>query len=125
MKAWIRIAMLVTLTVCGTIASSAKQAVDQSTPAAGAAAADARGRRVLNHQRHGLFVECHPLSHFWSERFGRGNIDAGNRTRHRWAERVRALGRLARDQREHGGQQPDNRRAPEVPGFHGFSPCIG
>jgi hypothetical protein len=37
MKAWIRIAMLVTLTVCGTIASSAqepKPAVDQSKPAA-------------------------------------------------------------------------------------------
>ena len=43
MKTWIRIAMLVTLTVCGTIASSAqepKPAVDQSKPAAGAAAAD-------------------------------------------------------------------------------------
>ena len=39
MKAWIRIAMLVTLTVCGTIAPSAqepKPAVDQSKPAAGA-----------------------------------------------------------------------------------------
>ena len=37
MKAWIGLAMLVTLTLCGTIASSAqepKQAVDQSTPAA-------------------------------------------------------------------------------------------
>src|SRR5260221_7916861 len=36
MKAWIRIAMLVTLTVCGTIASSAKEpkpAVGQSRPA--------------------------------------------------------------------------------------------
>jgi len=43
MKAWIRIAMLVTLTVCGTIAPSAqepKSAVDQSKPAAGAAADD-------------------------------------------------------------------------------------
>ena len=43
MKAWIRIVMLVTLTVCGTIASSAqepKPPVDQSKPAAGAAAAD-------------------------------------------------------------------------------------
>ncbi|HEX9367806.1 MAG TPA: hypothetical protein VF921_14340 [Vicinamibacterales bacterium] len=43
MKAWIRIAMLVTLTVCGTIASSAqepKSAVDQSKPAASAAATD-------------------------------------------------------------------------------------
>ena len=43
MKAWIRIAMLVTLTVCGTIAPSAqepKPAVDQSKPAAGAAADD-------------------------------------------------------------------------------------
>ena len=43
MKAWIRIAMLVTLTVGGTIASSAqepKPAVDQSKPAAGAAADD-------------------------------------------------------------------------------------
>ena len=41
MKAWIRIAMLVT--VCGTIAPSAqerKPAVDQSKPAAGAAMAD-------------------------------------------------------------------------------------
>ena len=36
MKAWIRIAMLVTLTVCGTIASSARE----PKPAAGAAAAD-------------------------------------------------------------------------------------
>ena len=36
MKAWIRIAMLVTLTVCGTIAASAQS----PTPAAGAAAAD-------------------------------------------------------------------------------------
>jgi hypothetical protein len=43
MKAWIRIAMLVALTVCGTIASSAQEptsAVDESKPAAGAAAAD-------------------------------------------------------------------------------------
>ena len=43
MKAWIRIAMLVTLTVCGTIASSAqepKPAVDQSKLAADAPAAD-------------------------------------------------------------------------------------
>jgi hypothetical protein len=43
MKAWIRIAMLVSLTVCGTIAPSAqepKPAVDQSRPAAGAPAAD-------------------------------------------------------------------------------------
>src|SRR5437868_1824923 len=43
MKAWIRNAMLVTLTVCGTIAASAQQpkpAVDSSTPAAAAAAAD-------------------------------------------------------------------------------------
>src|SRR6202051_1354224 len=43
MKECIRIAMLVTLTVCGTIASSAKEpkpAVDQSNPAAGAPAAD-------------------------------------------------------------------------------------
>ena len=42
MKAWIRIAMLVTLTECGTIALSAQEpnpAVDQSKPA-GAAAAD-------------------------------------------------------------------------------------
>jgi hypothetical protein len=42
MKAWIRIAMLVTLTVCGTIASSAqepKPAADPSKPA-GAAADD-------------------------------------------------------------------------------------
>jgi hypothetical protein len=36
MKAWIRIAMLVTLTVCGTIAPSAQEP-DQSKPAAGAA----------------------------------------------------------------------------------------
>ena len=39
MKAWIRIAMFVTLTVCGAIASSAqepKPAVDQSKSAAGA-----------------------------------------------------------------------------------------
>ena len=39
MKAWIGLAMFVTLTLCGTIASSAqepKQAVDQSTLAAGA-----------------------------------------------------------------------------------------
>ena len=43
MKAWIRIAMLVTLTVCATIVSSAQQpkpAMNQSKPAAGAAAAD-------------------------------------------------------------------------------------
>ena len=43
MKAWIRIATLVTLTVCGTIALSAqgpKPAVDESKPVAGAAAAD-------------------------------------------------------------------------------------
>jgi hypothetical protein len=43
MKASIRIAMLLTLTVCGTIASSAqepKPAMDQSTPAAAAAADD-------------------------------------------------------------------------------------
>ena len=43
MKAWIRIAMLVTLTVCGTTASSAQEpqpAVDQSKPAAGIPAAD-------------------------------------------------------------------------------------
>ena len=43
MKAWIRIAMLVTLTECGTIALSAqepKPAVDQSRPVAGAPAAD-------------------------------------------------------------------------------------
>ena len=43
MKTSIRIAMLVTLTVCGTISPSAqepKPAVDQSTPAAGAAADD-------------------------------------------------------------------------------------
>jgi hypothetical protein len=43
MKAWIRIAMLVTLAVCGTIARSAqepKPAVDQSRPAAGTPAAD-------------------------------------------------------------------------------------
>ena len=42
MKAWIRIAMLVTLTVYGTIVSSAQEPkpVDQSKPAAGAAAAD-------------------------------------------------------------------------------------
>ena len=43
MKASIGIAMLVTLTVCGTIAPSAqepKPAVDQSTPGAGAAADD-------------------------------------------------------------------------------------
>ena len=43
MKAWIRIAMLMTLTVCGTIASAAqepKPAVDQAKRAAGAAAAD-------------------------------------------------------------------------------------
>src|ERR1700693_2858566 len=43
MKAWTRIAMLVTLTVCGTIASSAqepKPAVDQSKPSADTPAAD-------------------------------------------------------------------------------------
>jgi len=43
MKPWIRIAMLMTLTVCGTIASSArgpKTAVDQSKPAAGTPVAD-------------------------------------------------------------------------------------
>ena len=43
MKAWIRIAMFVTLTVSGTIASSAQEpklAVDQSKPAAGAPAAN-------------------------------------------------------------------------------------
>jgi hypothetical protein len=43
MKASIRIAMLVTLTVCGTIAIAAqepKPAVNQSKPAAGAVAAD-------------------------------------------------------------------------------------
>ena len=43
MKAWIRIAMLVTLTVCGMIAPSvhgAKLAVDQSKPADVAAVAD-------------------------------------------------------------------------------------
>jgi hypothetical protein len=43
MKAWIRIAILVTLTLCGTIATSAQEpklAGDQSKPAAGAAAAD-------------------------------------------------------------------------------------
>src|SRR5258706_5039898 len=43
MKAWIRIAMLVTLTLSGTIAPSAqepKSAVDQSRPAAGAPADD-------------------------------------------------------------------------------------
>jgi hypothetical protein len=43
MKTWIRIAMLVTLTVCRTISSSAQEpklAVDQSKPAAGTAAAD-------------------------------------------------------------------------------------
>jgi hypothetical protein len=43
MKASIRIAMLVTLTVCGTVAIAAqepKPVVGQSTPAAGAAAAD-------------------------------------------------------------------------------------
>ena len=42
-KAWIRIAMLVTLTVCGTIASSAQEpklVVDKSKPVAVAAAAD-------------------------------------------------------------------------------------
>ena len=43
MRAWIRIAMLVTLTVCGAIAPLAKEpnpAVAQSTPPAGAAADD-------------------------------------------------------------------------------------
>src|SRR5436190_6574862 len=43
MKTWIRVAMLVTLTVCGTIASSAREpkpAVGQAKPAAGTAAAD-------------------------------------------------------------------------------------
>ena len=43
MKAWIGIAMLVTLALCGTIASSAqepKPAEGQSAPAAGAVAAD-------------------------------------------------------------------------------------
>ena len=43
MKAWIGIAMLVMLALCGTIASSAqepKPAVGQSPPAAGAVAAD-------------------------------------------------------------------------------------
>ena len=43
MKAWIRIAMLVTLTECGTIVPSGqepKPAVDQSRPAAGAPAGD-------------------------------------------------------------------------------------
>ena len=43
MKAWIRIAMVATLTGCATIAPSAqepKPAVDQSKPAAGDAAAD-------------------------------------------------------------------------------------
>jgi hypothetical protein len=43
MKAWIGIAMVATLPVCGTIASSAqepKPAVDQSQPAAGTVAAD-------------------------------------------------------------------------------------
>ena len=43
MKAWIGIAMLVTLALCGTIASSAqepKPAVGQSPPAAGAVTAD-------------------------------------------------------------------------------------
>jgi hypothetical protein len=39
MKAWIRIAMLLTLTVCGTIASSAQEP-DQSKPAASTPAAD-------------------------------------------------------------------------------------
>ena len=42
MKAWIRIAMLVALTVCGTFASSAREpkpAADQSNPAADAQAA--------------------------------------------------------------------------------------
>ena len=43
MKAWIRIAILVTLTVCGSIAASAqepKPAMDQSKPVGGAAADD-------------------------------------------------------------------------------------
>ena len=43
MKAWIRIAMLVTLTECGMVALRAqepKPAVDQSTPVAAAAASD-------------------------------------------------------------------------------------
>jgi hypothetical protein len=42
MKAWIRIAMLVTLTVCGTIASSAQEPkpAAQARPAAGAPATD-------------------------------------------------------------------------------------
>ena len=43
MKAWIRTAMLVTLTVCGTVATWAqepKPAVGQSNPAAGTAATD-------------------------------------------------------------------------------------
>ena len=43
MKAWIRIATLVTLTMCATIASSAqepKPAADESKPAAGTAAVD-------------------------------------------------------------------------------------
>ena len=43
MKAWTIIAMLVTLTACGTIASSAHElqpAVDQSKPSAGTPAAD-------------------------------------------------------------------------------------
>jgi hypothetical protein len=43
MRAWIRIATLATLTLCGTIAASAQApnaAVDQSKPAAGGAVAD-------------------------------------------------------------------------------------
>ena len=42
MKAWIRLAILLTLTVCGTIASSAQEpkAAAQARPAAGAPAAD-------------------------------------------------------------------------------------
>jgi hypothetical protein len=42
MKAWIRLAMLLTLTMCGTIASSAQEpkAAAQGRPAAGAPAAD-------------------------------------------------------------------------------------
>src|ERR1700681_1997100 len=43
MNAWIRIALLMTLTVCGTIASSGQEpgtAVDQSKPAAGTSVTD-------------------------------------------------------------------------------------
>ena len=40
MKAWIRIAMLETLTVCGTIASSAQEPAAQARPAASALADD-------------------------------------------------------------------------------------